>query len=597
MLAVRKLGALLSACLVFGCVGGADEDAIDEPVPASQLAPIEPPAARDLPLRWSSRGNRAPLRDFELRVTALSVDEESLRLALVFENVSENGFVLAGDLSGRDLTLADSSGALHSPVEATGELDRLDSGGGLPPGVRRSGEVLFRRPAPGRVELQMPGFGPIGLEPDQVPEIDWASSSPVGEQSGRVPKKEPRGEGEPSDPTTERDPDRTAIEELLVEHAKALDRRDFDGYLETFVGSRRLTERDAFTERTRIPLRDVSATLGTLQPSDSNDASDSTRRAKVILRYFIDGVANDNPFVYSLDYSFTRTQDGWRVDEIGHDPARSLPWRQGPLTFHRSNHFLIYTSPRMQGDLVELAGDAEAAYADLYRKGLPMTSGYLIWFSCDPAFEWRPDRVSILGRALATYQRSGGRLSVHSRLLFINACLFSEAERYRQLSERRQVTMTHELVHLALSGDTRPYTPLWLVEGAAVFFSDAISYDETRRLVRDGLDRVDLDSLTRAWNPAQAADDEYLYSGNAFAYLVARHGLSDVLAFYSSFRDLTLSEIATLARGQKDTPPSRRGVSGDVIAEIATIQLRKHFGVTLAELDREVRAWLELRHR
>ena len=70
----------------------------------------------------------------------------------------------------------------------------------------------------------------------------------------------------------------------------------------------------------------------------------------------------------------------------------------------------------------------------------------------------------------------------------------------------RQATIVHELVHLSLSKNTRPFTPGWVVEGIALHF--AKQHNSWSRLdLRKSrqLDKLHLRNLSRRHVPPDAA--------------------------------------------------------------------------------------------
>jgi len=138
----------------------------------------------------------------------------------------------------------------------------------------------------------------------------------------------------------------------------------------------------------------------------------------------------------------------------------------------------------------------------------------------------------------------------------------------------------------------------------AVYFADDLSFDANRSLVRRGLDHLDLTRMTRA--PLGGHDsaesqvaDEYLFAGNAVAWLVERHGRERLLDFYRSYADSALeraSPVTALAR-----PAALAGIFGNprgtLAVELTEGALASHYGVGLTELEAAVKQWLTVPHR
>lgn len=386
------------------------------------------------------------------------------------------------------------------------------------------------------------------------------------------------------------DPAAAELGRLLAEQASAIERYDFDAYLATFTAERRQAEGAIFRRLRQLPLVEVEMQIEEAAPP----ASTADERRRVDLRYRFAGHA-DNPFHHVLDVAFVRRGGVWRVGTIDDRGGRPVPWRQGELAVHRTHHFLISTHPRLRSDLIELAADAEAAYAALYQRGLPLAAGYVVRFAAG-AEEFRRvagvSRPNVLGVAVARYVLEGGRTTVDSRALYVNGPLFTERARLHLTPEARRATVTHELVHLALAAWTRPFTPPWLKEGTAVYFSGDLSFDANRALVRRGLDHLSLERMTRAAAlgehdaTGRQAADEYLFAGNVVAYLVAEHGVESLLELYRSYAERPFPR-----------PPAGAGAAGVLAASTTEEVLGRRYGLSVASLEAAVKEWLAVRHR
>ncbi len=213
-----------------------------------------------------------------------------------------------------------------------------------------------------------------------------------------------------------------------------------------------------------------------------------------------------------------------------------------------------------------------------------------------------------LGVALARNRLEGGLFTVDSRAFYINGALFSGLRGARRLTpETRRITVAHELVHLALAAQSRPFTPPWLKEGAAVYFSGDLSFDANRRLVRAGMDHLSLAVMTRARALGQhglvatagrQAADEYLFSGNVVAYLIEKHGQDRFLDLYRSYAELPPERILG-ALGSSDVSTVARvfeSASGGFATETTDVALRRIYGLALRELEVAVKEWLRIPH-
>ena len=192
-------------------------------------------------------------------------------------------------------------------------------------------------------------------------------------------------------------------------------------------------------------------------------------------------------------------------------------------------HFLIFTRPEAAAEQAILQQEVENAYETLAMRGLPLQSRYVAFFSgADERFAelTGTSGSQLLGVALARFDVGGEKIVVQSHAFYINGRAFSNYAN-RLSPDDRQVTITHELVHLALSQFSRPFTPPWLAEGMAVFYAGQDTLEERKALVENGgLEKVNLEELTAAISLGehdvlgQRASTEYRYAGATIAYLM-----------------------------------------------------------------------------
>ena len=567
-----SLGLLVQAC--------ADPPAGQEGEqrPAAERPPAPAPAAAEAPRAAEparTRSLQAALKAVEL-VLETGVEEESgLVLFMRFENVTETGFGLATrELSGRDFELADATGGTYSPTHFSPELEEIVPPEGFMPGRRLRGIVRFSVPPGGEpYELRFPDYEPITFSLAQLP------SPPVDVRQilGRAELTSP-DQDEPKREQTDVQRRKQRVHEVLAVQARAMEEGDLQGYLDTFDRRLHDQERAAFLRLQGLLLTDVGLEAERL----------GSRETKVRLRYRLHGIPEDNPFFHTLTYRISEGQ----VVGITDDPRRPVIWRR-KFSQHRTNHFLVFADPTLEKDIFSIANEVEGAYADLYREGMPMASGYVVYIMADPkAYAGVAQGSGSLGVALSRYVIQDSRYSVDSRAFYINGAYFLSDER-RQFVEYRSTLLTHELVHLALAGITHPATPPWLREGTAMFFSNDLGYEQDRDLVGGGLERFDLRQMTRAdsmlHSGREQAVKEYVYAGNVVAYLAQAKGRDHFLDFYAAFAD---PELRRKAVG--DQPAFEFiGLAADRLTATA---LRRFYGLEVEELDRQVKRWLRIRY-
>lgn len=547
------------------CAPPPEGEKLRENVPAVQSAAAPEPAAAPGRTAGAPRArSRLPaLKAIELTLEA-GTAEGDLALDVRFENVTDSGFGLSTRrLSGGDFELRDTDGTRYPPVSWSPELESIIPPEGFAPGHRVSGTVTFRRPWGAEpLELRFPDFEPIVFRGQDLSEARPAPAERPALPPGR---------------TGGQDPLEKRLAEELARQARAMESSDLAAYLETFHRDRHEVEREAFVRMRRLNPTEVS--LEPVSVLDLKNGADFPIHAKVSLRYRLHGLPEDNPFVQTLGYVF---DSEYRAGKITDDPSRPVVWRRD-FALHRTNHFLVVSDLEIEKDIFDISNEIEGAYAELYRQGLPMSSGYLVQIMADArAYARVAQAPESLGVALARYFVLGSRFVVDSRAFYVNGSHYLRDTR-RAFVAYRETIVNHELVHLALAGVTHPSTPPWLREGTAVYFSNDISYDANRDLVHGGLARLDLAAMTRSDSLLHAGRDqaveEYLYAGNVVAFLIEAKGRDHLLDFYRAYADPELHRQA--------------GASPEGLTEAG---LRRFYGLGVAELDRRVKEWMRIRH-
>jgi hypothetical protein len=235
---------------------------------------------------------------------------------------------------------------------------------------------------------------------------------------------------------------------------------------------------------------------------------------------------------------------------------------------------------------------------------LPIDSRYVAHVVANrSAFRRLVGQSGVLGAAFSRYSMEDDVPRVDSRAFFINGAVFSKRNWVRYDTESRRITVRHELAHLALSTYTRPFTPPWLREGAAVFFSEHINFDMNRALVARDINRFSLPRLTTARSlgehdsqGAQTAD-EYLFSGNAVAFLVDSFGVESFLEFYRSYAGVSEESARQAMQESQGLSRMLTNTSSQLTTSLTQAALERHFQMTLQELDRELKESLWLRYR
>jgi hypothetical protein len=387
---------------------------------------------------------------------------------------------------------------------------------------------------------------------------------------------------------------------MLARQSQAVVSGDITEYLETFTTELHSEQQTLFERLQSIPF--TSYTLE-VDPNERLSSAHTGRLHSTIVRLScaFSGIPEDNPFQYDLQIDFFQEDDAWRIGRIRFKDNTPF-WYVDDVAVVETPHFLIFTRPEAAAEQAILQQEVESAYETLAMSGLPMDSRYVAFFSgADERFAELTGVIGgqVLGVALARFDIGGEEIIVQSRAFYINGQALAN---YADLlsPDERQITIRHELVHLALSQYSRPFTPPWLAEGMAVFYAGQDTPEARKFLVEEGhLEEVNLEELTAVPSLGQhdflgeRAGAEYSYAGATIAYLIETYGEAAVLDFYRSYG-------AVLAADVRDRMPlfgnpfANSSAFQDLSAELTGEAVQSYFGRTLAELDADVKAWLML---
>jgi hypothetical protein len=511
----------------------------------------------------------------ELAVLGGSWRGGRLELALALENHGDVVAALPG-ASARELRLVGVDGEESAPLDVSDALEELTLAAGLPGRTRNEGRVVFLVPrAPQR--LLLPGFPPLALAPDALPPLPDAPSA-----------GDPRAGAEL----------RAAVEALLAQQSTALMAHDLGRYAATLTPALAAHEggcgpgaRDA----------DVGAVAMRLREPPRSTAP-AAAEAVVELAYWLRGLDASTPFVHDLRLHLLAGAGGWRVDALEPAPGDRLPFWCAPR-FARvpSEHFLVFSGAGTQQQLMAVAQQAEAAYGRLLSLHLPLQARYAIHVL--PHAELAPlVGEGVIGAALARYAKERDAVRIENQALYLDDTLFDAARARAFSAEARREVVTHELVHLALMPRTRPVTPVWLVEGAAMYFSGGVGPDAARRLLASGRRLPSLVALTGARSLVGGsgdarAVDRYDYAGLAVSYVIEHDGMEAFSRLYAAFAALPAERamgavvLGRLTRSV-DAGAGESTVAAEAQRDEAEAIVARELGTSLAALERDVDDWI-----
>ena len=555
--------------------------ALDMPQPVATAAA----ANGQYPLEAIVRSQSDALRMIALRFRSIAITDEAITFDLGFANVGRQGYNLVVGPSGGDARLIDGEGQELTPNAVGDSLaSSIAPKDGWQPQQEQRGTISFPRPANlSPLRFVFPEYDALTI----VLNAQGVGATSVTSASGGAPA--PTAVPSAAELAT------SAIDALLAKQAAAALSGDGAAFAQTLAPAIQAEQATIIQRLAAMPLRSYSLQLA---PAANLGAGDALSGVPVELIYTLRGLSDDNPFHYSLRYDFARAGEGWQVTKIA--PADNPPfWWTGEVVPREASHFLLFARPESQADFAALEQEAEAAYAALQAKGLPLEPRYVAYFTATQQdFTTLTGRTSrYLGMALSRYEFLGNAITTTNRAFFINGASFRENAGAVRPGER-QTTITHELVHLALAAQTRPFTPPWLVEGLAVYLSEDTGGAMRQRLATSGrLNTLSLAELTRAGAlgehdlTGERASDEYTFAGETIAYLVERFGKAKVLAFYRSYAAVPASSVTASLPQSGGSTTANDGFAG-LSASLTESAVPQFFGVSLAQLDSDVKAWL-----
>lgn len=370
--------------------------------------------------------------------------------------------------------------------------------------------------------------------------------------------------------------------------------QNIQGFLDTAAPAAQEFERPIATGAAAVPLTGLR-----MQVNQSSFAEGRQTLAgiHVDLVYRYDGLQEDNSFRLPLVYDFAETDDGWLVTAASLRPGATMPvWASGPILSRQSEHFIALFRPELQNP-DRILREAEEARAQLDGKiTFQLENKYVILVAGNDE-EYRSmagatlSPVSAIAQVETSYEVTPENIRVLSRQMVINSQkLHADGEALE--------TLRHELGHLAVAQYTRPFTPAWVSESAAMFLAGTRPESIWRNgLQRNRFDAITIERLTRAANlgehdpTREGASLEYAYSAAAAWYLVETFGAEQYWDFYRSYADVPALTLYDRLPENSASPEGARAIEALAVSTTAE-SLQRYFGLNQDALDQAIKAWM-----
>ena len=391
------------------------------------------------------------------------------------------------------------------------------------------------------------------------------------------------------------------LTEFLARQNGLLEAGDTESYLQAFTDPETRSDQNRMMTLYKIaPAKNLAFSLPAPQ---SVLATDRNRLFNVSLYmdYMLDDVVLNIPFRSLVRCDLVKDPDSssWRITQFK-TPTSTPFWLYGLTDSVADGHFRLFCIPESPSskNLRKLHRDLESAYKKLSKhKGLRLDERYPVFLvdsSSDFSAITNKDSSRFIAAASAAYTEDSSGLSVTNQAMYINSALF--LSRSSVSGPTREEVLMHEIVHLALAKHTRSFTPAWVSEGTATYFSGELGIRASRALYTSGAaGAITLSGLSRGsltgdrFGSQLHLNLEYTYAAKSVAYLIKEFGEEKFLEFYRSFADMPRDELDDLVRDMVKAENGRVPIP-ILMHRLSELMTERHFGITLYELDNLVKA-------
>ena len=538
------------------------------------------------PLNMDVVSQSENLAMFTLRLASVVVKEDALEVVLGFKNSSRFPVSWRGGLDGSMSRLITAHGDVAAPISVSDSLKTRIA----PPGKEwASGEdnigwIRFPLPSPTAAEemvFQFAGYPPIRLTLNKTERV-WQPA--VKAQAAHAPAS--KGEA-----VRDEEHHFADVKSFWAAATNDLAKARFTSFLNRFTGEALSDQRISVAAWSKLPVTSVELSVPEFQRIQPN-AKGLVKDVRVLMKYTLATLQQDNVFIANMECDMRRDQeDRWTVEDVRY-PKMQPFWLLGYTAATQSAHFTIFhrDKPESKKEVDLAAQQLEKSYGRLLKAGLPLSphnAAFLV--ATKPDFEKLTDRSAdnYSGVASSAYQVRDGRIYVVNKAMYINDYRFFTLQRAWGKQDR-QVAIQHEMTHLALAEQTRPWTPAWLVEGLAMLYAeqcDSFTRDALARVLPPTLTIPVLSKLPRLGSDTDNAIrlmTEYQLSGEAVRWLIKKRGLAAVHQFYQACATALPEDMTALTDKGKAGMDARLKFTRKVFDRFFP-------DLSLEELDQQVR--------
>jgi hypothetical protein len=522
-----------------------------------------------------------------LRLGQMRYAEGALTLEVSFTNIARYPTELNHCPKGGEARLLDADGHRLAVLDVRGGIvDRIAPPGVWPPGVENRGILRFAMPHPHaatRLWFWFPGYPKLPLlfdEKEGLWKVDHANKQTPTFTAARM---------------------HSLAEQKLFDHVT-----NFWAGISKSITEGRLDEARKLFDVEKEP--ELFQNLGSMafesvdiRPFDSQSMDLENGELRVVslrMNYRLKGHRGTNAFYIPMYARMQATGEGsWKVKALTfpHGPPF---WSRGYHRVHASNRILVVhkDTPQDARHASVMSTQLEAAYDHLLAAGLPMSATYVA-FHCSDEGDFQilsgADPGMAAGAAPGVTIVENGKLQTYNLAIYANNAGVKGHQAFADRGNQQRVTMEHELTHLALGEWSRPWTPGWLVEGAAVYFSSE-RFTERPDVLRDAMARgISLTELTRHGTLRREKDDpltlhsRYMLSAYAVGWIAKVFGEKRLLELYRAFSEEFPAEWKR-EDGMVNYDDEDGIAKQEARARLTRLLLQKHLNADLVAVEQQI---------
>ena len=528
-------------------------------------------------------------RHIQLRLGQMRCADGALMIEVGFINIARYPFMMERCPAGKEARIIGSDGHPLRLLEARGDIvKRIAPFGSWAPGDENKGILRFEMPHPHAASclwFRFPGYPDLPLSWDEKKSFWTIDEANKRTALFTTPRLRAIAEQKLFDQITAfwRDVSRHVIQGHI---------KQAQAHFELDQPCELLHQIDGISFNA-FEIRPVAGQALNLENGD-------TCLAALQLNCRLQGQQGGNGFYFGMLARMSLSMNGeCKVQELTF-PGGSPFWSRGYTRVLEAPHMLVLHKgfPADIAQAHQFLGTLDKAHAHLSNRRLPMGGNY-VGFLCSDEKDFEiltgVDPSGVSGAVPGVTIEEKGRLLTYNLAMYANK---RGLRSHRLLSGRAhdpQAMVEHELVHLALGEWSRAWTPGWLAEGIAVYFSSEKFTQHAQSVMQGMRQGMNLEDLTRYATLRRENDalalrfNRYIFSAYAVDWIAKTYGENQLIEFYRAYAD-EYPHIWKRPVGGMDYDNEEGPAKQTARLELTERLLKKHLGVDLAHIEAQVGA-------